>query len=124
MGYEYNALFFFGIRFSFQELEHLKTNPLVVKNPGDNFEVSLHGFWRQEFEGVDLVRGSPDRPRGLENDDFYAASAEQRNYAYVSKEEFMDVLNDEEFIEKLKRFCDILGLEYREPAVHSVLHVF
>jgi hypothetical protein len=124
MGYDYSALFLFGIKFSFQELEHLKTNPLVVKNPGDNFEVSLSDFWYGEFEGVDLVRGSPDSPVGLENDDFYAASAEQSNYAYVSKEEFMYVLNDEEFIEKLKRFCKNFGLEYQEPVIHSVLHVF
>jgi hypothetical protein len=124
MGIDYDAKFLYGVKFSFKELEHLKTNPIVVKNPGDDFGFSLSDFWCLGFDGVFLSTGSPYFDCKTEDRVFYVSSRLQKNFECMDKADFMEVLNDDEFIKSLKRFCDNFGLDCKQPQVHSVLNIW
>lgn len=124
MGIDYDAKFLYGVKFSFKEIEHLKTNPIVVKKPGDNFENSIYNFWCDEFDGVFLSTGSPYFDCNIEDCGFYVSSPLQKDFECMDKADFMEVLNDDEFIKCLKRFCDQFGLDCKQPQVHSVLDIW
>lgn len=122
MGVSCDARILYGIRFSFDQLRRLYTNPIVVQKLGDCFEDSLDQFWCGEFEGVFLFSPSGFYERNIEYAQFYVAALLD-DFERLSRKDFLKILNDEEIIEKLKGFCVKFGLEYTEPEVHCVPYV-
>jgi hypothetical protein len=120
MGVSNYACLMYGIRFSFNELKPLKTNPIVVAEPDDDFQECLNEFWCGEFEGVFLYVPSPYYDCRWEYYEYYVSAPFLKNREHLSKAAFMAVLNDEVFIENLKKFCVKFGLKYQEPEIHSV----
>ncbi|KAI3660330.1 hypothetical protein MP638_001767 [Amoeboaphelidium occidentale] len=119
MGIDYDAKFLYGVKFTFKEIEHLKTNPVVVEEPGDDFGFSLSEFWYGEFEGVHLSTGSPYFDSSKEDRGFYVSSPKQKDFECMDKADFMEVLNDDEFIKSLKRFCDKFGLDFTRTGTNA-----
>jgi hypothetical protein len=123
MGVSNDAYLMYGLRFSYDELKPLKTHPIVVAEPDDDFEECLDEFWFGEFEGVFLRVTSPYYDCGWEDFEYYVSAPSLNNRENLSKADFMAVLNDEVFIENLKKFCVKFGLKYQEPEIHCVPHV-
>jgi hypothetical protein len=123
MGVSCDAWMLYGIRFSFDQLKGLYTNPIVVQKLGDCFMDSLDQFWRGEFEGVYLFSPSGPYERNVKYAEFYVAALLD-DFAHLSRKDFLKILNDEEIIKKLKGFCMKFGLKYTEPEVYCVPNVY
>lgn len=123
MGIRNYACLMYGLRFSYNELKPLKRHLILVENPGYDFQECLNEFWCGEFEGVFLHIPSPYYDCRWEDYEYYVSAPFLNNREHLSKADFMAVLNDEVFIENLKKFCVKFGLKYQEPEIHCVPQV-
>jgi hypothetical protein len=123
MGVECYAMLVYGVKFSFKELEHLKTNPIVVAEPDEDFGYSLSDFWCGEFEGVLLLTVEPEYSCYQAQREHYAASPRMKSRDGLSKDDVQAALKDEVFIKDLKFFCKNFGLEYKEPKFYCALDI-
>lgn len=123
MGIQYDAALFYGIKFEFKDLKHLKTNPLVLEKHGDDFEDCLLEYWGGDVEGVYLATESPFYDCGVKSMEYYVASPVHKTSDCFTKEEIQAALKDDEFIENLKSFCKKFGLKYQEPKFYVAMSV-